>query len=160
MEHGSRHMLSEHISEHINETAYLEACQLAEGTYQTFRQRPGFYNNTLDSHNRGKIGEIACEQWLKHHGFGCHAAFRNVAETEDADIIIDSKSRLRLEVKTWNEIFWGTMGRCIAVQQFSSLKAKADVVIWCITPDKIEVGMRVSIIGWNTIEHMALNTWH
>lgn len=147
---------SEHaISVHIDEAAYREAESLARRTYQIFRNTQGHYPNTINSHLRGKIGEMACMQWLINQGVACHAAFKDVAQMECADIIVEGESETRVEVKTWKQKYWDEMGRCVAVQQLKFLQRKANVVMWCITPDDIEVGMRVDIAGWNTIEDIS-----
>ncbi len=139
----------------IDEAAYRKSGELSSATHRVFENIEGYYRNTPNSHLRGKIGEMACMLWLKNQKSECHAAFKDIGEMKCADIIIGSEPKVRLEVKTWNQKYWNEMGRCIAVGQFKSLQEKADMVIWCITPDKIEVDMRVNIVGWNTIEDIS-----
>lgn len=51
--------------------------------------------------------------------------------------------------------FWQNLGRCVAVNQMPDIRAKADVVIWCVTPQSIVPGVSVEIVGWNTVAEIA-----
>lgn len=47
------------------------------------------------------------------------------------------------------------MGRCVAVNQMPDIRAKADAMIWCITPDDIDLGASVKIAGWNKVAEIV-----
>ncbi len=140
----------------ITETDYAEAVQLADETYRGFSKRPGHYNNTPNSHLRGKIGEIAFLRWLEGLGVAVDAAFRDIARTRKADLIAEGqRSSVRLDVKTWDTRYWTEMGRCVAVGQLPKLQNKADGVIWCVSPAVLEPGVTVEVVGWNTLDEVA-----
>lgn len=145
---NTKQMTSVDIAEH----ALRKAHKLAGVTYKEFKNVQGHYRNTSDAHLRGKIGEVACVQWLEERGFKCRAAFENIDEIKSADIVVGNGSEFRVEVKTWNERYWDDWGRCASVKQFPSLKRKADAIIWCVTPHEFTAPVRVCIAGWNTIE--------
>ncbi len=67
----------------------------------------------------------------------------------EADIVIPG--RCRIEVKTWSDEFWPTMGRCIAVDQFKKLQGKADLIIWCTSASHLTPGMTLRVVGWNLV---------
>lgn len=136
----------------VESADYQEAMDLAHGTYQKFQESAGHYTNTLNSHERGKIGEFACLRCLEKYNLKCGAKFKNLGNLRDADIIVHGDEDLCVEVKTWNEKYWDEWGRCIAVEQFPALTKKANVVIWCITPDITTPPVRVTIAGWNKVD--------
>ena len=74
---------------------------------------------------------------------------------QEADLRLGVPPAQRIEVKTWNAAFWQNLGRCVAVNQMPNIRAKADIVIWCITPDSIASGASVTIAGWNTVAAIA-----
>ncbi len=127
----------------------------AEETFRLFENSPGHYNNTLDSHFRGKIGELVCVQWAESSGFPCEPIFRDAHRMQETDLHWGGPHSQRIEVKTWNATFWQNLGRCIAVNQMPNIRAKADIVLWCITPDGIASGISVEIAGWNTVAEIA-----
>lgn len=87
-----------------------DASSLADETYALFRKRQGFYPNTLASHLKGKLGEVAVEKWLRASGVEVEAPFRDISQTRREDI---RTGGIRLEVKTWDDKTWLTMGRCV-----------------------------------------------
>ena len=52
----------------IDDVRHAEALRLAQQTLAIFAKMPGHYNNTLNSHLRGKLGEIAAADWLAARG--------------------------------------------------------------------------------------------
>ena len=134
----------------ITNDEYNIAIEIAEETLRRFSSNRGHYNNTANSHIRGKVGEIAVSNFIGQLGFQLDPVFKDLGKMAEADIIIPCKCRI--EVKTWSEEFWPTMGRCIAVDQFEKLKKKADLLVWCISASKLEPLMNVDIVGWNLIE--------
>ena len=134
----------------ITNDEYNVAIEIAEETLRRFSSNRGHYNNTANSHIRGKVGEIAVSNFIGQLGFQLDPVFKDLGKMAEADIIIPCKCRI--EVKTWSEEFWPTMGRCIAWDQFEKLKKKADLLVWCISASKLEPLMNVDIVGWNLIE--------
>jgi hypothetical protein len=139
--------MPEHVV--IDELTYEKAERLAIATLKVFQRTRGHYNNTLNSHLRGKIGELACVQWLSREGISCEAIFEYLDRIAEADLVLGES---RFDVKTWDERYWNEMGRCIAVNQLPKLKAKADGVVWCTSPAKLEPGITVEILAWSTID--------
>ena len=136
----------------VNECIWETAHQLAIDTYLQFATSQGHYQNTNDSHFRGKIGELACVRWAVDIGICCDATILDPTRMRDADLILGTPpTQLRVDVKTWNTRFWQDLGRCVAVTQMPSMRAKADAAIWCTTDSCIALGTQVEIVGWNTI---------
>jgi hypothetical protein len=125
------------------------AVDLAKQTLHRFSSARGHYNNTFNSHLRGKIGEIVVHNFLRELGLPTQETFKDLDRMAEADIVVPGSSRI--EVKTWSEEFWPTMGRCIAVDQFQKLRSKADLIIWCVSARDIEPNMRIEIAGWNLV---------
>ena len=147
----------------IDEEMFGKADTLANNTLAIFKKQRGHYNNTKNSHLRGKLGEFACVSWLNSVGLECDAAFQDTGRMSEADIIISSndKRQWRYDVKTWDITHWDKMGRCVAVNQLGKLKDKADGIIWCTTPASLSPDIEVNIIGWNTIHDIqnATQRW-
>ena len=133
----------------ITNDEYNLAIEIADETLRRFSSNRGHYNNTANSHIRGKVGEIAVSNFIGQLGFQLDPVFKDLGKMADADIIIPGKCRV--EVKTWSAEFWPTMGRCIAVDQLEKLKKKADLLVWCISASKLEPLMNVELVGWNLI---------
>ena len=135
----------------IGEATYSEAISMANHTLESFKNNPGHYSNTFNSHLRGKIGELACSLWVAKQGIRCDSVFRDSNRMAEADLIIQGKAMQRCDVKTWDRNHWEGLGRCIAVNQLSNLQTKADIIIWCISPHSLEPGIQVELRGWNTL---------
>jgi len=122
----------------------------------------GYYNNRLNSHFKGKLGELAVERFLLDQKLKLDSHFRFADRENLADIVVKIrgyKKVLRLEIKTWSRDYWQELGRCISVDQFPDLKKKADVVIWCVT-DADAIGdtptpVKVLLVGWSTMDEIA-----
>ncbi|MFG0256573.1 MAG: hypothetical protein ACF8GE_01590 [Phycisphaerales bacterium JB043] len=136
----------------INAERYGQAAALALDTFRRFARARGHYNNTPNSHLRGKIGEIACDCWLQGEGIETEAVFQDLDRMREADLVLGTR---RIDVKTWDERYWGEMGRCVAVAQIERLRAKADGVLWCVTPSELGPEIEVEIVGWNTIDDIT-----
>lgn len=135
----------------ITDDELREATELAEATLRVFGNVRGHYTNSLNSHLRGKLGEIACSRWLTTNGVGVEPVFRDTARMRECDIIASDTSTIRLDVKTWDQTYWAEMGRCVAVDQLEKLAAKADGVLWCVSSSQLVSGVRVELAGWSSI---------
>lgn len=137
----------------IQDSEFKLASELAEETVQVFSGRPGFYNNNINSHLRGKVGEIAVSSFLDSAGIKVTNLWSDIGRMAEADILVPSK--LRADVKTWDVRYWTEMGRCIAAGQVSRLRNKAEAVIWCTSDSRLAPQMNVTVVGWNTMEDIA-----
>ena len=139
----------------ISESDLVAATDFATQTLRVFAGQPGYYNNSFNSHLRGKVGEIACANWFKSLGKDVERWFEEPSRISDADLNIVNHPLGRIEVKTWDTRWWADMGRCIAVNQLPSLQAKADAVIWCISPSVLESDPSIVLAGWSTLDDVA-----
>jgi|GEM_PF-1375629 len=140
------------------------AIQSASASIEKWSGQAGYYNNRIDSHFKGKLGELAVEKYFLETGCKLDAHFRFPERENLSDIVIKIKKYTeicRLEVKTWDVKYWPELGRCIAVDQYPVLKKKADVIIWCVIDlNHIETllnnpeAVSVSLIGWSKIEEV------
>lgn len=135
----------------ITDDELRDAMALAESTYAVFARKRGYYTNTINSHLRGKLGEIACARWFKTSGMEVEAIFRDQSRISECDIVASRVGSLRVDVKTWDRRFWAAMGRCVAAGQIHKLGAKADVVLWCVSPPELSSAVVVELVGWNSI---------
>jgi hypothetical protein len=142
----------------LEEAEIRTARALALETFEKFQNIPGFYNNTVDSHLKGKLGEIAVEKYLKNISSEVNieidSAFRDSARDRECDIIVGP---IRIEVKTWTRRFWPDLGRCIAAGQLPRLVAKADIVIWCVSETPSDSGCQIEIVGWTPTDEIHLS---
>ena len=83
----------------LTEEQVADATELAVATFGRWQNAPGHYRNTLASHRKGKLGEVAVEVWGLRNGLHVEPWFRDPARERDADIGL---SGLRLDVKTWD----------------------------------------------------------
>lgn len=133
----------------ISREQYQVAESLATETFAIYKNSKGHYNNTANTHLRGKIGELAVSAWLDSNEIAHEAVFRDKNRMAEADILA---GQAFLEVKTWDTAYWADLGRCIAVDQLAKLKNKASRVVWCVTPSNLKPGITVEIVGWSTID--------
>lgn len=138
----------------ISEDELAVATRLAEQTLALFAGRPGYYNNSVNSHLRGKLGEIAVSAFLRLNGVETDDLWKDVERISAADVIL--AGRLRADVKTWDVRYWAEYGRCISVKQLPRLQTKADAIIWCTSESVIAAGMKVTLEGWNTLKEVKL----
>jgi hypothetical protein len=146
---------TESIGIRIGNRDFARATSLAYQTYLRFQARSGYYNNTPNSHLRGKLGEIACQRWCEFNDIVNEALFEDPEQIGEADLVVRDDADHRIEVKTWDETGWDQWGRCIAVPQLPKLRAKADCVLWCTSPKVLVAGIRVMLVGWNTVDDIA-----
>ncbi len=139
----------------IDDATFAEATALALKTLSVFQQNRGHYNNNMNSHLRGKLGEIACARWVETLGLDCEETFRDLGRMAETDLVIHGDRGCRIDVKTWSDKYWPELGRCVAVNQLAKLQAKSDLIIWCITPEELRSGIRVQLVGWNSLEDIA-----
>lgn len=137
----------------INQEEFDLALDLANMTVEVFSKRPGHYNNNLNSHLRGKVGEIAASAALAAGGVETVDLWTEMSSIAEADIYVPS--RFRADVKTWDGRYWLEMGRCVAHGQLPKLRAKADGIIWCSSDSQLEPGMMVEVVGWNRMTDVA-----
>jgi hypothetical protein len=138
------------------------AAETARSSLARWENQRGYYNNRLNSHFKGKLGELAVEKFLLDKKLKLDSHFRFPDRENLADIVVKIrgyKKILRLEVKTWSMDYWHDLGRCISVDQFPDLKKKADLVIWCVT-DADEVvdspaPVKVTLVGWSRMDEIA-----
>ena len=136
----------------ISSDQFKLAEKLALETFARFSRTKGHYNNTSNSHLRGKIGEIATSTALQELGFKVEDTYTDLDRMSEADLVISRN--VRIDVKTWNVEHWNEMGRCISVDQIGKLEKKADIIIWCISPNILAAGISVSVAGWNKVSEV------
>lgn len=139
----------------ISEDEFTQAKNLAQQTLNIFASKGGYYNNNLNSHLRGKCGEVAVSRLLKSHGVAVEDHWIDLALISAADLTLQSK--IRVDVKTWDERYWDEMGRCIAFGQLPTLRKKADVIIWCQSESFVRPGMKVIVAGWSKTSEIELS---
>ena len=138
------------------------AAETARSSFARWESQRGYYNNRLNSHFKGKLGELAVEKFLLDQKLKLDSHFRFPDRENLADIVVKIhgyKRILRIEVKTWSNNYWQDLGRCISVDQFPDLKKKADVVVWCVTDvdsaaDAV-APVKVLLTGWSTIDDVS-----
>lgn len=146
------------VSVLLTDEMVANARAMAAETHRPFANSRGHYNdNRFGRHLLGKISELACEQWARSAGIPCEPIFRDNNRMREADLIWGGPNPQRIEVKCWSTNNWQDLGRCVAVRQMQSVLAKADAVLWCITPraKAIVPGASVAIVGWNTVAEIA-----
>ena len=125
---------------------------LAHATFEKRQAVSGRYCNTLNSHRKGKLGEVAVESWLRSANRLLESPFRDIEREREADIL--ATGPLRLEVKTWTARYWPEMGRCVTPGQVRPMRARADAVVWCSVAEH-GGEVRVTIQGWSTLDDIA-----
>ena len=127
------------------------ALSLAEMTSTAFANQRGHYFNNPRSHLVGRLGEFAAFHWFKDHHFAPQLSSQN----RECDIYTKAG---RCEVKTWSRKHWADLGRSVSVTQLSSIKKKADFILWCIAEDVDQVEPQIEIRGWSKVETIEANT--
>jgi hypothetical protein len=138
------------------------SANVARSSFARWESQRGHYNNRLNSHFKGKLGEIAVEKFLLGQKLKLDSHFRFPEREKLADIVVKIKGYkkvIRLEVKTWSSNYWLDLGRCVAVDQYPDIKKKADVIVWCLVDEKqiLDTSMPVKILlaGWSKIEEVV-----
>lgn len=138
------------------------AAETARASFVRWQSQRGYYNNRLNSHFKGKLGELAVERFLLNQSLKLDSHFRFADREKLADIVVKIRGYnkvLRLEVKTWSRDYWQELGRCISIDQFPDLKKKADVVVWCVTDaDAISdspTTVKVLLAGWTKMDEIS-----
>jgi hypothetical protein len=138
------------------------AAETARSSLARWENQRGYYNNRLNSHFKGKLGELAVEKFLLDKKLKLDSHFRFPDRENLADIVVKIrgyKKILRLEVKTWSGNYWQELGRCISVDQFPDLKKKADLVIWCVTDadaiTDLPAPVKVTLVGWSRMDEIS-----
>ena len=138
------------------------AADTARASFERWESQQGYYNNRLNSHLKGKLGEIAVEKFLLDQKLKLDSHFRFADRENLADLVVKIKGYnkiARLEVKTWSLNYWQDLGRCIAVDQYTVIKKKADVIVWCLLDEKqildASTPVKVILAGWSKIEEVV-----
>lgn len=138
------------------------AFDTAKASAKRWSTSEGYYTNQFSSHFKGKLGELAVEQFLFEQGFNIDTHFRFAERENLCDIVVKIKRYekvCRLEVKTWDKKFWAELGRCIAVEQTPDLNKKADVVIWCTVAipnlKAPPASAMVDLAGWSYVSEIV-----
>ena len=138
------------------------AIRVARSSFAKWESQRGYYNNRLDSHFTGKLGELAVEKFLHEKNMSLDSHFRFSDRENLSDIVVKInryKKISRVEVKTWSSHYWQSLGRCVSVEQYPVLKNKSDLVIWCVV-DKIDIKemadhpklVMVTLAGWSSMD--------
>lgn len=134
------------------------AMETARSSFARWENQQGYYNNRLNSHFKGKLGEVATEKFLASNDLKFDSHFRFSDRENLADIVWKIKGYkkiIRIEVKTWSLNYWKELGRCIAVEQLLDLKKKSDVIVWCLTniheTPESPTSTTVTLRGWSTV---------
>lgn len=138
------------------------AAETARSSFERWESQQGYYNNRLNSHFKGKLGEIAVEKFLLDQKLKLDSHFRFADRENLADIVVKInryKKVVRLEVKTWSKNYWQDLGRCIAVDQYPDMKKKADMIVWCQVDEKqildVPAPVKILLAGWSKIEEVV-----
>ena len=133
----------------LNPETKQAASLLAEKTFERYRNNPGHYRNTANSHLVGHLGEFAAFIWLRDNGFEPEADFSDPSKDKEADILTNVG---RIEVKTWSERYWEQWGRCVSVSQYASIKRKADFIFWLSVDEVDSDTPKVAFRGWCEVD--------
>ncbi len=128
------------------------AFQLANSTFERYKNLYGYYNNTPNSHLKGRLGELAVQKYLLGLGVALDPVFRDLTRDKECDIDVVG---CRLEVKTWSAVHWLDLGRCIAARQLPALSAKADAIVWCTTSFDGGVEAEIQIEGFSFVDSIS-----
>ena len=131
-----------------------QANALAVGTHEKWKNYRGNYPNKLSTHRTGKLAEIAVERWAAGLGVRVDPVFRYLDRDNEADIVLNF---VRVEVKSWSEQNWITMGRCIRPNQLPKIQAKADAILWTVLEERFD-RTSVKLAGWSTTDDVAATT--
>jgi len=125
---------------------------LAQDTFERWKETKGHYRNLLSSHVIGRYGEMGAYQFFINRRIDAYPYFSNV----EYEGLCDINTKIgRCEVKTWNPDFWDDWGRAVSVAQLPYLEKKADFILWC-TASEVQDVVEVQIHGWNTIPDMTV----
>jgi hypothetical protein len=136
---------------HLTPEQIADAEALGQATFERWQSARGHYWNTLASHRKGKLGEIAVETWADEQRqiAVVESWFRDPERERDADLRLNMQ---RFDVKTWDVSTWQSMGRCVRPGQINALRRKAEGIVWCIVD---EAAQAVGIAGWSTVGDVA-----
>lgn len=113
----------------------IELCiELGEQTLERYIRAYGHYNNTFNSHTKGRLGEVAMESIFVEMERNVIPHFKNPDSDRLCDIEVSPARFRRLEVKTWSEWSWTNLGRCFSVKQIRKLESAMDALVWCTVP--------------------------
>ena len=145
-------MTPQGISLQLNKETLQAAHELAEATFARFEQHHGYYRNTLLGHRIGRLGEFAVLAYLHQQQIETIPHFLNDDDRRECDI---STADNNIEVKTWNEIYWKDLGRCVAVGQYPTLLKKATAIAWASVSEPESASPIITLRGWCNVELMG-----
>ena len=162
--YNSRHM-DKIVQITVDRTEVEWAIEVARRSIAKWVDHEGYYTNRIESHLKGKLGELAVEKYLLEAGHAIDSHFRFADREKLSDIVVKIRKYAqvcRLEVKTWSRNYWAELGRCIAVEQYPDLKKKADLIVWCVL-DAVNVAdllttpahVTIALTGWSRIGEIA-----
>lgn len=126
---------------------------LAQDTFERWKEAKGHYRNLLSSHVIGRYGEMGAYSYFLNQQIACYPYFSNI----EYEGLCDINTQLgRCEVKTWNPDFWNDWGRAVSVAQLPYLEKKADFILWC-TASQRESMVLIQVHGWNLITDIAVH---
>lgn len=140
------------ISLQLNKKTFHAATKLAEATFAKYEQTKGYYKNTLSGHRIGHLGEFAVLAYLYQQGIETIPHFLDPNADKQCDI---STADNNIEVKTWNDIYWKDLGRCVAVDQYPSMLKKATVIAWATVTEPESASPIINLKGWCNVELMG-----
>ena len=130
----------------------LDWCmEMAEKTLALFPSG-GHYDNNINSHLTGRLGELAVDTWLVREGFRTEPFFRDIERSAACDLKCND---LRLEIKTWSLPHWFLLGRCVRPGQLKSIQDKSDAVVWCSVQEMDSASATIEIRGWNSVREIS-----
>jgi hypothetical protein len=117
------------------------------------------YQNTEMGHFVGALGEMAFFRWAELAGLEPVGRF---LETDGGCDVLLPTRRLKVEVKSWRDYQMSRFGRAIAAGQFSRVRHKANILVWCsvhfphFVIETIEDWLEfsdssVDVTGWNWV---------
>ncbi len=134
------------------------AAETARASFTRWKNQKGYYDNRLDSHFKGKLGELAVEHFFENRGLKFDSHFRFAERENLADLVVKIQGYrriIRVEVKTWSAIYWRELGRCLAVNQLPDLKKKADRIVWCVADlqriPETPIPAKITLRGWSLL---------
>jgi hypothetical protein len=141
------------------------AAHAAQSSFSKWTGQEGHYDNRLNSHFKGRLGEVAAEKFLLCQNLKLDSHFRFLDRENLSDIVVKIngyRKICRVEVKTWSNAYWQELGRCVSVDQYPDLQKKADVIIWCVVDVldmkeivKTPATVNAAVVGWSRMDDIS-----
>jgi hypothetical protein len=149
------------VNQLLGSTELDSAIKLGERTLEKHKNNRGKkYDNTLNSHVKGRLGEFALEKWLADHKIVATSHFQDDGSEGLCDIEVPAaKVFKRVEIKTWSKEFWKDWGRCIAVTQIGKIQTATDAILWCrVNLPKVTSVEQLRSLGNVEVEFVGYST--